>query len=62
MVDINKPRFQVAGVQSQTSNESGASPDIDVIDPKNGSLQVKPVNRKAVQNTEFVLSTFHDSR
>ena len=56
MVDINKERFQVAGVQSQTSNESGASPDVHVIVPKNGSLQVKPVNSKAVQNTEFALS------
>jgi hypothetical protein len=59
MVDINKERFRVAGVQSQTSNESGASPDIDVIVPKNGSLQVKPVTAKAVENTEFALSAFH---
>src|SRR5271170_236418 len=58
MVDINKERFQVAGVQSQTSNESGASPDIDIIVPKNGSLQVKPVKAKAQQNTEFGSSSF----
>lgn len=52
MVDINKDRFQVVGVQSQTSNESGESPDVDIIVPKNSSLQVKPVNAKPVQNTE----------
>jgi hypothetical protein len=52
MVDITKDRFQVAGVQSQTSNESGESPDIDINVPKNGSLQVKPVNAKPLQNTE----------
>jgi len=58
MVDINKPRFQVAGVQSQTSNEEGASPTIDVTAPKNGSLQVKPINAKALQNTEFESASF----
>jgi len=50
MVDIDKERFQVVGVQSQTSNESGESPDIEVI-PRNGSLQVKPVHAKPLQNT-----------
>jgi hypothetical protein len=52
MVDINKERFQVAGVQSQTSNESGQSPDVDIIVPQNGSLEVKPVNAKHEQITE----------
>jgi hypothetical protein len=59
MVDINKERFQVAGIQSQTSNESGASPDIDVTVPKKGSLQVKPINAKVLQNTEFKSVKFH---
>jgi len=54
MVDINKERFRVTGIQSQTTDESGESVAIVVDQPKNGSLQVKPniVKRVHQQNTE----------
>ena len=55
MVDINKERFRVAGIQSQTTNESGYSVEIVVNPPKNGSLQVKSNTLKRIrqQNTEY---------
>jgi hypothetical protein len=55
MIDMTKERFTVPGVQSQTSNESGLSPDEADIASTNGSLQIKPVNRmkRVQQNTEY---------
>jgi hypothetical protein len=55
MIDMTKERFRVPGVQSQTSNESGFSPDEVDIAATNGSLQIKPVNRmkRVHQNTEY---------
>jgi hypothetical protein len=55
MVDITKERFRVTGIQSQTTNESGDSMEIDINPPKNGSLQVKSniVKRIEPQNTEY---------
>ena len=41
MVDINKERFRVPGIQSQTTTESENSVNVVVNLPKNGSLQVK---------------------
>jgi hypothetical protein len=52
MVDINKERFRVPGIQSQTTSESENGVDIVVSPPKNGSLQAKS-NRIRQQNTEY---------
>jgi len=58
MVDINKERFRVTGIQSQTTDESGESVAVVVDPPKNGSLQVKPniIKRAHQQNTESLFS------
>jgi hypothetical protein len=50
MVDITKARYRVMGVQSQTSDESD---DTLNLDPSQHSLQIKPVNppKNELQNT-----------
>lgn len=53
MVDINKERFRVPGIQSQTTTESENSVNVVVNLPKNGSLQVKLSGIQ--QNTEYAL-------
>jgi hypothetical protein len=48
-VDLSKPRFQVPGVTSQTSNESPGSPELIA----NGSLQIKKENSKRTRQQQF---------
>src|SRR5439155_20107631 len=53
MIDINKERFHVSGVQSQTTDESYHSTEVSVHEPSNGSLKLKPTVIKRIQNTEY---------
>jgi len=55
MVDINKERFRVTGIQYQTTNESENSVEIAVNPTNTGSLQVKSniVKHVQQQNTEY---------
>ena len=47
-MDISKPRFQVPGVVSQTSNESPESPELIA----DGSLQIKRDNSKRTRQLQ----------